>query len=94
MLLSDAMVDGESEEEASISETIARDLVELSRKTGIVFRCQDSAAVKALFAELEKYDSRERAETFDYLKNALSEPALRWALNLAIRTSELLPSKE
>jgi hypothetical protein len=73
MLLSDAMVDGEGEQEATISETIARDLVELSRRTGIVFRCQDSAAVKALFAELEKYDSRERAETFDYLKNALSE---------------------
>src|SRR5260370_31731132 len=45
MLRSDAMVDGESEEEASISKTIALDLVGLSRKTGSVFRCQDSAAV-------------------------------------------------
>ena len=73
MLLSDAMVDGEGEQEGTISETFARDLVELSRKTGLVLRRPDSAAVKALFPELEKYDSRERAETFDYLKNALSE---------------------
>ncbi len=49
------------------------DLVELSRKTGLVIRPVDSVALNRLFTELERYDSRERAETFDYLKNALNE---------------------
>jgi hypothetical protein len=73
MLPSDAMVDTEGEQEGIASETIPRDLVELSRKTGLVVRRPDSAAVKTLFAELEKYDSEERAETFVYLKRALNE---------------------
>ena len=30
-------------------------------------------AINTLFSELEKYDSRERAETFDDLKQALNE---------------------
>jgi hypothetical protein len=52
---------------------MAPDLVELSRKTGLVLRRPDSAAISFLFAELEEYDSRERAETFEYLKRALNE---------------------
>ena len=49
------------------------DLAELSRKTGLVVRTPDSAEIDILFAELEKYDSQERAETFEYLKSALNE---------------------
>ena len=49
------------------------DLAELSRKTGLVVRTADSAEIDILFAELEKYDSQERAETFEYLKSALNE---------------------
>jgi hypothetical protein len=48
-------------------------LTELARKTGLVVRPLDPAAVNSLFAELEKYDSQERAETFNYLKRALNE---------------------
>jgi hypothetical protein len=73
MLISDAMADREGEQGGTVSETIARDLVELSRKTGLVVRRPDSAAVKTLFAELEEYDSQERAETFNFLKRALNE---------------------
>ncbi len=57
----------------TVSETVAPALVELSRKTGLVLRSVDSMAVNNLFAELEKYDSQERAETFDYLRQALNE---------------------
>jgi hypothetical protein len=73
MLLSDAMVDTEGEQGGNASETISSDLVELSRKTGLVIRRPDLAAVKTLFAELEEYDSQERAETFNFLKRALNE---------------------
>ncbi len=52
---------------------MAPDLAELSHKTGLVIRSIDSAAVNKLFDELERYDSRERAETFDYLKGALNQ---------------------
>ena len=54
-------------------QTTTMELAELSRKTGLVVRRPDSAAVKALFAELEEYDSQERAETFSFLKRALIE---------------------
>jgi hypothetical protein len=54
-------------------QTMARELAELPRKAGLVVKSPDSAAVDMLFAELEKYDSQERAETFDYLKSALNE---------------------
>ena len=36
-------------------------------------RRRDSAAVKTLFTELEKYDAQERAETLEFLKSALDE---------------------
>jgi hypothetical protein len=36
-------------------------------------RTPDSAEIDFLFAELEKDDSQERAETFEYLKSALNE---------------------
>jgi hypothetical protein len=48
-------------------------LAELSRKTGLVVRTPDWAEIDILFAELEKYDSQERAETFEYLKSSLNE---------------------
>ena len=51
----------------------ALELAELSRKTGLVVRTPDSAEIDILFAELEKDDSQERAETFEYLKSALNE---------------------
>ena len=67
------MVDREVEQRANGSETVDRDLVELSRKTGLVVRRPDSAAMKRLFAKLEEYDSQERAETFKVLESALNE---------------------
>jgi hypothetical protein len=48
MLSSDAMVDREGEQEGIASETIVGNLVELSRKTGLVVRRPDSTAVKTL----------------------------------------------
>ncbi len=56
-----------------ISESITPTLAELSRKTGLIVRPLDSTAVNNLFAELERYDSQERGETFEYLKSALNE---------------------
>ena len=51
----------------------ALELAELSRKTGLVVRTPNSAELDTLFAELEEYDSQERAETLEYLKSALNE---------------------
>ena len=48
-------------------------LDELARKTGLVIRSVDSDAIDSLFDKLERYDSRERTETFGYLKHALNE---------------------
>jgi hypothetical protein len=73
MLLSDAMVDREGEQEGTASETIVGNLVELSRKTALVVRRLGSTAVEALFAELEEYDSQERDETFNFPKRSLNE---------------------
>jgi len=42
------------------------DLTKLSRKTGLVVRLVDSESLNRLFAELEKYDTQERVETFEY----------------------------
>ena len=57
----------------SPAQNIDLDRIELSHKTGLVIRPVDSAALNNLFTELERYDSRERAETFECLKNALNE---------------------
>ena len=57
----------------TISETVTSSLAELTRKTGLILRPVDSTTVNNLFAELEKYDSQERAKTFDQLKRALNE---------------------
>ena len=38
-----------------------------------MIRSVDSDAVDSLFDELERYDSRERAETFESLKRALNK---------------------
>jgi hypothetical protein len=51
----------------------ALELAELSRKTGLMVRTPDAAGLDILFAELEKDDSQERANTFEYLKSALNE---------------------
>jgi hypothetical protein len=48
-------------------------LEELSRKTGLILRPLDSATLDTLFARLEEYDAKERAETFDFLTYALNE---------------------
>ncbi len=57
----------------SRKQTFGDDLAELGQRTGLVIRSIDSATLNKLFTELERYDSRERAETFDYLKRALNE---------------------
>jgi hypothetical protein len=63
-----------NESEKVLSEQhVSPDLAEVSRKTGLVVRSLDSAAVSRLFSELERYDAQERAETFSYLKRALNE---------------------
>ena len=63
-----------NESEKVLSEQrVSPDLAEVSRRTGLVVRSLDSAAVSGLFAELERYDEQERAETFSYLKRALNE---------------------
>ncbi len=49
------------------------ELADLSRKTGLVLRLVNSEAVTRLFAEIERYDYRERGDTFEYLKHALNE---------------------
>ncbi len=54
-------------------QTITPELAELSRKTGLVIGPVDPGQVNTLFTSLEKYDVKERAETFDYLKHALNE---------------------
>ena len=55
----------------TVSETVTPSLAELSRKTGLILRPVDS--INNLFDELEKYDSQERAKTFNDLKDALNE---------------------
>jgi hypothetical protein len=56
-----------------IEESVADELAELSRRTGLIVRPFDAEAVNRLFAELERFDAGERRETFDYLKHALNE---------------------
>ncbi len=48
-------------------------LAELSHKTGLVIRSIDAGTINGLFDELERYDSQERDETFNYLRNTLNE---------------------
>jgi hypothetical protein len=48
--------------------TVIPGLAELSLKTGLIVRAVGPGTVERLFAEMEKYDSHERAETFEYLK--------------------------
>jgi hypothetical protein len=55
------------------NQSAALELAELSLKTGLVVRTPDSKEIDILFAELEKYDSQERTQTFEYLKSALNE---------------------
>lgn len=58
----------------SVSEhTITPELAELSRKTGLIVRAVNPPEINTLFAEIEKYEADERAETFEDLKNALNE---------------------
>ena len=57
----------------SKSVTITTDLESVAGKTGLDVRPVDPHTINTLFSELEKYDADERAETFDDLKQALSE---------------------
>jgi hypothetical protein len=59
--------------DAFSEKSMAVDLGESSRKTGLVVRFPDSSALTDLFARLAQYDADERAETFDYLTHALNE---------------------
>ena len=52
---------------------ITPELAALSGKTGLIVRAVNRSAINTLFAELEKYDADERAETFEDLKHALNE---------------------
>ena len=54
-------------------QTVITSLAKLSRKTGLILRAVGPGTVARLFAEIEKYDSHERAETFEYLRRALHE---------------------
>jgi hypothetical protein len=54
-------------------QTVIARLAELSLKTGLIVRAVGSVTVERLFAEIEKYDSHERAETFEYLRRAQHE---------------------
>jgi len=54
-------------------QTVISGLVELSLKTGLIVRAVGPGTVERLFAEIEKYDSYERAETFEFLRRALHE---------------------
>ena len=47
--------------------------MELSLKTGLIVRAVGPTTVERLFAEIEKYNAQERAETFEYLRSALRE---------------------
>jgi len=54
-------------------QTVIASLAELSRRTGLMVRAVELGTIERLFAKIEKYDSRERAETFEYLRRALHE---------------------
>ena len=54
-------------------QTVIPGLAELSRKTGLIVRAVGRVTVERLFAEIEKYESHERAETFENLRRALNE---------------------
>jgi len=54
-------------------QTVIPGLADLSRKTGLLVRAVGPGTVERLFEEIEKYDSNERAETFQYLRHALHE---------------------
>ena len=49
------------------------DLEHLSQRTGLIVRSVDANSLTTLFDRLAEYDVNERAETFDYLKQALDE---------------------
>lgn len=50
-------------------QTVIAGLAELSRKTGLIVRAVEPVTVERLFAEIEKYDAHERAETFECLRS-------------------------
>jgi hypothetical protein len=54
-------------------QTASPGLADLSRKTGLIVRAVGPGTIERLFDEIEKYDSLERAETFEYLRRALHE---------------------
>ena len=54
-------------------QTVIPGLTDLSPKTGLIVRPVGPGTVESLFAEIEKYDAHERAETFENLTRALHE---------------------
>jgi len=50
-----------------------------------MIRSVDSDAIDSLLYKLERYDSRERAETFEYLKRALNKTRLSLGAEAAYR---------
>ena len=48
-------------------------LADLFRKTGLIVRAVGRGTFERLSEEIEKYDSHERTETFEYLRRALHE---------------------
>jgi hypothetical protein len=53
--------------------TVIASLAELSCRTGLIVRAVEPGTIERLFAKIEKYDSHERTETFEYLRCALHE---------------------
>jgi hypothetical protein len=45
----------------------------MARQTGLIVRGVGPGTIERLLEEIEKYDSHERAETFEYLRRALHE---------------------
>lgn len=57
----------------SVTETISPDLANLAQRTGLIIRPVDADTIESVFAQIEKYDATERAETFADLKKGLNE---------------------
>ena len=67
------------------------DLEHLSRRTGLVVRSADCQSLAILFDRLAEYDVNERAQTFDYLTQAINET--RSALSTELVFSEEFSSR-
>jgi hypothetical protein len=70
--------------------TVFLGLAGLSRKTGLIIRAVGPGTIERLFDEIEKYDSLERAETFEYLRRALHETRSSLSSEDVYGTSKLI----